>query len=253
MEIIVDKTIQHVKKIDISNRGISASVATFDFQKDHKISTYLLALTKKIHPPATPLTTNIIQLSQIEDSFAKVSGTLDSFNSNMNKILQTLEDLDSHEEFFLKLNDNCEKRVQKLEEFLVDADKITIPPKNTKNSIQELSETDEEISIIKHDYTNLFNSIQSPITELTEFVERVTKTNSEMAQIVTAIQEIDKITNGILDNFVEDINLETRSVISFANICSNPLPKEKRELLISQRMEFEKFATKLKEKVEGFR
>lgn len=171
----------------------------------------------------------------------------------MNQILLNLQELDSNEDVFISMKENCEKRIKNLGEFLHDSDKIINPPKNTKNSIQKMSEIHDELSKIRDEFNAIFNSIQSRIENLTEFVKRVTKTNSDMKQLGTKIQEIDRKTNEILDNFIDDINSEINPVVSFANLCAKAISKEKRETLLTQRMEFQKFATKLKDKVEDLR
>lgn len=47
LQLVVDRTKKYSKEIEEAYRGISASAATFVFDKNHKISSYLLELTKK--------------------------------------------------------------------------------------------------------------------------------------------------------------------------------------------------------------
>jgi hypothetical protein len=252
LKVVADRINQYVTKINESYRRIAAITGSYVFEKEHRISYYLLNLTTQIKPPTPPSPSKITTLTQLEDYFAKVSLSLESFDSSTKKILEILVELDDYENKFNELEIKCKNRLENLISFVEGTEKSHMA-KNTEITVKKLSMIKDKPKLIRDEYHQLFNQIQQPVKELTEFVTRVTKTNSTMENLIMKLNEIDKITNEIINNFIEEINSETKTIINFVNICSNSLSTSKSESLKIRRMEFEKFATKMKDRVERLR
>lgn len=241
----------HVQKIDEAERTIKAYTASYTFSQNHKISYQLLTLTQKIKPITPTPTNKVARLDEIEEFFSMVASKLGSFMDSISNIITNLKELNSHEETLLNLMFTCRRRIGQFKEFLEDSENISNPSHSTITALKSLGQISDTLSDVTNKYETLSKTTQQPISELTEFVSRVSRTNSEIQQLSKTLNEIERIYANSINDFISEIDSEIHTIKNFINISYKQLSDEKQRILEADGTEFEKFVNKLKQQIIG--